>query len=160
MKQAAWSRIKRHAFPIWNASNGFIGFLASLATVVTTIFALNINEKVGSIDQQISKVDFKISFPTDNLAVSQKELVKGSAPSGYNYVYIFVENGGKYFQEEVRVNNSKWFGWAYFGNETTKAESAFKIYAIATKDSQPSPNGFDFPKDAIYSEPIFVKRKE
>lgn len=109
-----------------------------------------------------NSTNFTINTPFNGEKVGLTTIVRGKTPySQLNHYIVAISFQAKryYIQQPVKVfSNGEWEGFAAFGTTEYGKDHDWSIRIFATKSTLPVGELFDFPKDAIFSNEIVVKR--
>lgn len=167
--QRRWSRIRSwltsHSTEITLLST-VVGVVGIIITVVLAIGS--VGTRVESLQTQVLVAQankFVISTPRNGAEVSMTDLISGRTPfpaSMNHYVVVTARQGVDWVQDTpATVASGTVTGSARFGESDTAQGEPYTVRILATEstlNAGPLPLSRT-PKDAVYSEPVTVRRK-
>ena len=135
-----------------------VGMIVGLAALFNQLQGLRV--VADRTEAQITRSRMRIVYPSDGGSVAATEQVRGSTPYQNKSHYLVVTTRGGDFLQDGPLKISPggiWSGQARFGNAGLGDGDAFMI-RIATTRAPLMPGTTTLPDDAIYSEPISVRR--
>lgn len=124
-----------------------------------------VGDRVKAVEKAVLAVQFTITNPVNEAAVSMTELVRGKTPFSKMNHYIVVtplKTGGDLVQDRpVKISTAgSWSGRARFAAADVGAGERFIVRVLATKSTLSPGSLTEVPEDAVFSNSIIVTREK
>lgn len=138
-----------------------IAVISLFATAISVVWP--IVSRIERTEKSILASRFKITNPVDGATVELVQSVRGETPFPKMNTYVIVTSvkTGDNFVVDGPVKiyaGILWMGSAKFGAAAVGAGEDFMVVGLATNLKLPLGSLTEIPKDAIFSEPIIVRR--
>lgn len=151
----------------WGLILEFTLFVIAIGSIIFGMFRISsqvttVGNQLERVERDIASSGFTINSPQNSTDVVLTEIIRGWTPFPElnHYIVVTPENGVDYVQDsDVNVSRAgTWTGTATFGSRTVGVGERYLIRGLATESELTPGQLREVPHDAVYSEPVMVRR--